>query len=142
MRILEVDITAADQKLFDSLDVATPYGVVQGLAQRRCSQTTTAESWRWRTTQGATARRLVDRPSKGSLYGTRPLTEPPGARLASPRIPNVAAGYLAVLKRYAHLSPTFRKSEAEKLQHFWGTRAAPMTAKDAPNKGASQVARY
>ena len=55
---------------------------------------------------------------------------------------NMGVNSLMVLKRYAHLSPTFRKSEADKLQEFWGTRAAHVTRKGSGNQRTEQVARY
>ena len=55
---------------------------------------------------------------------------------------NMGISSLTVLKRYAHLSPTFRKSEADKLQAFWGPSAAQMTSKGLPNKESDQTARY
>jgi integrase len=55
---------------------------------------------------------------------------------------NMGISSLTVLKRYAHLSPTFRKSEADKLEDFWGTRAAHVTRKDGENQRTPQIARY
>lgn len=54
---------------------------------------------------------------------------------------NMGISSLTVLKRYAHLSPTFRKSEADKLADFWGKKAANMTRKAPVQKAISQYAR-
>ena len=51
---------------------------------------------------------------------------------------NMGISSLMVLRRYAHLSPSYRRSEAQKLSEFWGTQAAQVTDKSPTNNQSSQ----